>query len=213
MKKVVEQMLVLDCCDVCSATYRNDIDLKDELNILLSALSQLGYKDEVKIAEWIRRSNIAWTNTYDKTSFLYRNHNGRSMHFIKQYHIVGLVQLKLKSMIKGKGAYSVNGVYYWTEKRTHIINSTEPLLLPQENSSTNRHLQDNSNQSSCSSTENNNLKGKWLGEGCNILSVVRKLLSEPENWFKFEKRSYQFPGILPSASSQQLWYTKNVFNL
>ena len=110
-------MLVLDCCDVCSATNRNDIDLKDELNVLLSPLSQLGYKDEVKIVEWIRRLNIAWTNTYDKTSFLYGNHNGRSMHFIKQYHLVGLVQLKLKSMIKGKGAYSVNGVYYGTEKK------------------------------------------------------------------------------------------------
>ena len=119
-------------------------------------------------------------------SFLYGNHNGRSIHFIKQYHVVGLVQLKLKSMIKGKGAFSVNGVYYGTEKRTHIINSTEPLLLPRENSSTNRHLQDNSNQSSCSSTETK-LKGKQLGEGCNILSVVRKLLSEPENWFKCEK--------------------------
>ena len=42
-------------------------------------------------------------------------------------------------MIKGKGAYSVNGVYYGTEKGTQIINSTEPLLLPQECNSTNRH--------------------------------------------------------------------------
>ena len=109
-----------DCCDVCSPTNRNDIDLKDELNVLLSALSQLGCKGEVKIAEWIRGSNIAWTNTYDKTSFLYRNHKGRSMHFwrtfIKQCHVLGLVQLELKSMIKSNGAYSVNGVYYGTEK-------------------------------------------------------------------------------------------------
>ena len=74
--------------------------------------SQLGCKNEVKIAEWISKLNIAWTNTYDKTSFLYGNHNGRSMHFIKQYHVVDSEQLEPKSMIKGKGAYSVNGVYY-----------------------------------------------------------------------------------------------------
>ena len=48
-----------DCCNVCSATNRNNIDFKDELNVLLSALSQLGCKNEVKIAEWIRGSNIA----------------------------------------------------------------------------------------------------------------------------------------------------------
>ena len=117
-------------------------------------------------------------------------------------------------MIKGNGAYSVNGVYYGTEKGTQVINSTEPLLLPQENSSTNRQLHNNSHQSSCSSTDNNKLKGKQLGKDCNILSVVRKLLSEPKNWFKLEnKSSYQFLGILPFASSHQLWYTENVFNL
>ncbi len=48
----------------------------DELNILLSALSQLGCKGEVKIAEWIRGSSIAWTNQHDKTSFSYGNHKG-----------------------------------------------------------------------------------------------------------------------------------------
>ena len=147
----------------------DDIDLKDELNVLLSALSQLGCKGGVKIAEWIRGSNIAWTNRYDKTSFSYGNHKGRSMHFwrtfIKLCHVLCLVQLELKSMIKSNGAYSVNGAYYGTEKGTQVINSTEPLLLPQENSSTNRQLHNNSHQSSCSSTDNNKLKRKQLGKG------------------------------------------------
>ena len=34
------------------------------------------------------------------------------------------------------------------------------------------------------------------GKGSNILSVVRQLLQEPENWMKCESKScYQFPGV------------------
>ena len=33
--------------------------------------------------------------------------------FIKKYHVVSLVQLELRSMIKSNGIYAVNGVYYF----------------------------------------------------------------------------------------------------
>ena len=61
--------------------------------------------------------------------------------------------------------------------------------------------------------DTNKLKRKQLGKGCNILSVVRKLLSEPKTGLNLKKNSYQFPGILPSATSQPLWYNKNISNL
>jgi len=48
------------------------------------------------------------------------NHKGKDMNiwrtFIKQCSVISLVQLELKSMIKGSGLYAVNGVYYVTSK-------------------------------------------------------------------------------------------------
>ena len=39
-------------------------------------------------------------------------------------------------------------------------------------------------------------------------------MSEEENWIKIDnKSSYQFPGVLPKFSLQQLCYAENVYNL
>ena len=54
-------------------------------------------------------------------------------------------------------------------------------------------------------------KRKRLGKGLNILTIARKLLSEPENWFSVEnKDSYHFPGVLPKPSLQQLFYVPDI---
>ena len=45
--------------------------------------------------------------------------------FIKQCHIMSLVQLELKSMIKGSGLYVVNGIYFPTQRGMEVINSSE----------------------------------------------------------------------------------------
>ena len=42
----------------------------DELKILVDALRQIGIKGEVKVAEWIRGSSVAWTNAYNKKSLI-----------------------------------------------------------------------------------------------------------------------------------------------
>ena len=52
--------------------------------------------------------------------------------FIKQCNVISLVQLELKSMIKGSGLYAVNGVYYVTPKGREVLSGSEPLLLPDE---------------------------------------------------------------------------------
>ena len=46
----------------------------EELKILVDALWQIGIKGEVKVAEWIRGSSVAWTNAYNKKSLSYGNH-------------------------------------------------------------------------------------------------------------------------------------------
>ena len=62
--------------------------------------------------------------------------------------------------------------------------------------------------------ENLQAKKKRLGKGSNILTTVRKLLSESENWFNIENKSnYQFPGVLPKPCFQQLFYTANLSSL
>ena len=59
-----------------------------------------------------------------------------------------------------------------------------------------------------------NNKHKRLGKGSNILTIVRKLLSETENWFSAEnKDSYHFPGVLPKSSLQQLHYVPDILAL
>ena len=47
---------------------------------------------------------------------------------------MSLVQLELKSMIKGSGLYAVNGIYFPTQRGMEVINSSEPLMLPRSNS-------------------------------------------------------------------------------
>ena len=62
--------------------------------------------------------------------------------------------------------------------------------------------------------QNLQAKKKRLGKGSNILTTVRKLLCESENWFKVDnKNNYQFPGVLQIPCFQQLFYTENLSSL
>ena len=195
-----------DCCDVCLQTKPIE-DFKEELKILLDALNQVGCKGELKIAEWIRGSSISWTNSYDKSSLSYGNNRGKDLQFwrmfIKQCHVMSFVQLELRSMIKSSGHYAVNGVYYPTQEGVRAMNDSDPFLLPKC---------DHSVETATSSTalsQNVVVKKKRLGKGTNIITTVRKLFAESENWLKFEnKSSYHFPGVLTKASYQQLFYVE-----
>ena len=199
-----------DCCDVCLQSKPVE-DYKEELKILIDALSQVGCKGELKIAEWVRGSSISWTNAYNKNCLSYGNSRGKDLAFwrtfIKQCHVMSFVQLELRSMIKSSGHYAVNGVYYPTQEGLQAINGSDPFLLPKINFT-------EEITSSSPVLSHNSAKRKRLGKGTNILTTVRKLLLEPENWFKIEnKSSYHFPGVLPKASYQQLFYIENVYDL
>ena len=203
----------VECCDVCGKRISTDMEYTDyteELKILLDALEQVGCKGEVKIAEWIRGSKISWTDAFSKKCLSYGNHRGKDLNFwrtfIKQCHVMSLVQLELKSMIKSSGLYAVNGVYYSTLKGRELVSNQEQLLLPKIDSNSPRSKASASSDTGLS--EDNEVKRKRVGKGSNILTIVRKLLAEPENWLAVEsKKNYQFPGVFSKPCFQQLYYT------
>ena len=122
---------------------------------------------------------------------------------------MSFVQLELWSMIKSSGHYAVNGVYYPTQEGVHAMNGSDPFLSPKCNYSV-----ETPTTSSTVLSESVAVKKKRLGKGTNTLTIVRKLLAEPENWLKVEnKSSYHFPGVLPIASHQQLLYIENISDL
>ena len=207
-EQTTESVATGNCCDVCSQMDSDKVDYKEELEILSDAMNHVGGKGEVKIAEWIRGSHVAWTNAYNKSCLSYGNHKGRDINFwrtfIKQCYTASLVQLELKSMIKGSGLYAVNGVYHPSQKGIEAINKSEPVMLP--NNANDQHPGVECSHHSVSRRRmTSEASKKRLGKGSFIVTLVRKLMSEQENWIKIENKSgYQFPGVLPKLSLQQL---------
>lgn len=201
-----------DCCDICMIT--NDIsyaNFKDELAVLIDALKVVGSKGEYKIAEWIRGSKIPWTNAYNKKCLSYGNHKGRDFvfwrNFIKQCHVLSLVKLELKSMIKKDNTwYAVNGVYYPTRKGIEACDTGAPTILP---------ISDRKQTSRSNTRELNDDKKKRVGKGSNILTIVRQLLAESENWMivNDDKNCYHYPGVFQNEVIQQLWYVQDIYAL
>ena len=203
------------CCDVCNIDNRKTMQpFNEELKILVDALRQIGIKGEVKVAEWIRGSSVAWTNAYNKKSLSYGNHFGHTLEqwrlFMHQCHVLGLVKYELRSMIKGNGHYSVMGVYYPLDQSEQYIQGEKSLLLPAM-----KHCVNDSSIATISvhgssrtiSDQTVSTKKIRLGKGNNILPVVRKLLTDQENWKKISnKRDYHFLGTFPEPSKQQLYY-------
>ena len=207
-----------ECCDVCKGSTLILKNYKPELIVLIDALEQIGCKGELKIAEWIRGSKISWTDSYNKHSLSYGNHKGKDIafwrSFIKQCHAKSLIQLELKSMIKGSGHYEVHGMYYPLPNGLQLAKGEDPCMLPQNYA----------DQGSCSSASTPTsrradgvsveMKKKRLGKGSHTLTLVRRFLGEPENWLIVEnKKSYHFPGVYEKAGCQQLYYVPNIRDL
>ena len=204
-----------DCCDVCMNAGKNEVrDFKKELCILIDAIDQVGCKGEVKISEWIRGSNIPWTNEFNKKSLSYGNHRGKPISFwrsfLRQCSAAGLVDYELKSMIKPSGYYAVNGVYYNNSQGREAANSSDPVLLPVGGADGHHRECASSTAISSQSLESR----KRIGKGSNILSIVRNLLTEPEDWLKVEdKSSYHFPGVYKKLTQQHLYYLEDFTKL
>ena len=78
--------------------------MRRELAVLIDALKQVGCKGEVKVAEWIRGSQIAWTDEHNKKVMSDGNHCRGDIHFwrsfIRQCSVKQLVRMELRSLIK-----------------------------------------------------------------------------------------------------------------
>ena len=106
---------------------------------------------------------------------------------MRQCHVLGLVNYRLQSLIKGNGHYVVMGLYSPSDEGKQAVYEEKPLILrsteksiPQEKYS---HTSSNSSSSSISGEIVSEGKGKQKrdGKGSNILLLVRKLLKCPEN--------------------------------
>ena len=69
-------------CDVCEMNASNSgeelLEVTTELKTLVNAIDVLGVKGELKISQWIRGSNAAWTQEYNKLALSYGNFKGHS---------------------------------------------------------------------------------------------------------------------------------------
>ena len=187
-------------------------DMAEELKIDADAITNIGAKGEVKIAQWIRGSSVAWTSSYNKKSMLYGNSKGRSemwwRKFIRQCHVAGYIDKQLKSIIKKSGhSYSIQGVYHVLPKAAeHLANEDSHILLrmaseqdiPRQKSLGGKSIHCNGESSKGQSCR--------VGKGTHGLSIVRNLLADKENW------------IVPTTKSQ--WHfsgnfsrTRNVTNM
>ena len=173
------------CYDVCDTEITMH-DCNAELCTLINAVDTVGEKGELKVVQWIRGSSLAWTDQYDKNAISC----GKSHHhsekwwrtFIRQCHVLGLVQKQLWSVIKKSEHYSIQGILVVQDKGREVAADRKSVLLPKpagnvcciESSPTlntsNTNIQEKS-------------KGKTrLGKGTHGLSIVRHFLAEKNRW-------------------------------
>lgn len=113
-------------------------------------------------------------------------------------------------MIKSSGYYAVQAVYSPSPKSEELINSDDPLLLPLQSHDNGKSTVEVDRTHKCIAQP----VKKRNGKGSNILTLVRMYLNESKNWKEIEgKHSYQFPGIFPSLTTQQLYFIPNIKSL
>ena len=148
----------------------------------------------------------------------YGNHQGKDINhwrrFIKQCHVLSLIELELKSMIKDNGHYSIQGIYMTLPKGRSMAESEDPLMLPCDSSNSTLNIQESAPPKSKISSRPLEEKRNRVGKGSYTLSLVRKFLKEPENWKKVDTtKCYHFPGAFQKKCIQQLYYIPDVAKL
>ena len=81
------------CCDVYELEQIGTEDRFEELKMLHDAIEVLGQKGEVKLAQWLRGTSLAWGNKFNKQAYSY---GCSAMHsekwwrtFMRQCHVLG----------------------------------------------------------------------------------------------------------------------------
>ena len=210
------------CCDVCKMSPPL-VNLKEELRILVDAITTVGSKGEVKIVQWIRGSTLQWTSEYDKTALSYGNYKGRSemwwRKFIRQCHVMSYVEKELRSIIKKSGHYAIQGVIRVLPQAEKKLSEDSLTVMMCEGTCSMIYKLLASNSGS-------DLQGAWQqklsdmqrawqqlsagerkGKGTHGLIVVKELLADKENWILPENDSdWNYPGISCRGRDQCVLY-------
>ena len=191
---------VVDCCDVCKMSVQF-VDMREELKIVVDAITVVGCKGELKIVQWIRGSSLQWTAEYNKKSLSYGNFKGKSelwwRKFIRQCHVTGYIQKELKCIIKKSSHYAIQGVLNVLPKAHKVLEGDNPIVLMNEGSTS---AKPSLSVGSCShniiqTTVHQPSISDRKGKGTHGLIIVKNLLSDKENWIVTEDQSdWQFPG-------------------
>ena len=135
---------------------------------------------------------------------------------MKQCHVAGLVNRKLKSMVKRSGHYSVFGIYEVTPKgRDWLSNDRKDEIMMPSTDASDSIISGSPSTSEVSSEDNSeNQKRVRHGKGTHAIITVRKMMSDKENWVKINSaKEYQYPGVFSDEQKQCVYYTFNYTEL
>ena len=138
---------------------------------------------------------------------------------MKQCHVVGLVNRKLKSVVKRSGHYSVFGKYEVTPKgRDWLSDEKKDSLMMPSCDTLDSTLSANPTASEASSegVSENPLNSKRVrhGKGTHAIITIRKMMSDKENWVQINTaKEYQYPGVFSDEQKQCVYYTYNYTEL
>ena len=180
---------------------------------MVSAIDELGHRGEVKVTEWIRGGQLECTKSVEiKPNSVY----GKGCKFTKQWWRNFICQVAaagyIKRMIQTASFGTSKGVYaslMVTEMARDAIAGENSVLLPE--------FLPNKDQSLCSHTSSEQIFSnarKRNGKGCHLLSLVKNLIEDEENWKKItDKENYQYLGTFSEPSSNFIYFLQYITQL
>lgn len=203
------------CCYVCNRGNLNKEEKHSEIQIVIKAIDELGNKGEAQIAEWTHGGQVAWMKSVNVDRTSERSAYGCSppglskqwwRHFIRQIAAAGYIKRMIKTG-KFDCMYGVYASLKVTEKG-RSLKKDENILLPSlsqfENFSA---VQCHSGGGNASAS----LKKKQkFGKGCNMLQIVKTIMSEKEIKCK---KDYHYPSISENEQGNVLYYCPDIQKL
>jgi len=199
------------CCDVCEMPSIIQGERKSELALLIQAIDELKTLGEVKVTEWIRGGEIAWmqqisrceSSAYGKSPPRLSKEWWRM--FIRQVSAAGFIFRSVKPAAFGTSIQGAYALLQPTSKGRNAIAEGDPVLLPD--------CADLQQLVTCTTSSGKSSSKQRTGKGKHILPIVKRLLSEEENWLELtsgNKERYLFPGWHSSCEGNVLYFTDNV---
>ena len=131
------------------------------------------------------------------------------VYFIRQCHVLGLAEKRLKSIIKRSQYYSVQGIIYPTGLGHEVVQNE--LLIMKYPAAIQHHLHEEVTHC-CSKVPSSSQhevvqKKERNGKGIHALIMAKRLLQDKENWKTVSSKSeYHFPGVFTDERSHIVYY-------